>query len=81
MHLRDWRARVFCGSDQVAVPVSRLHDGKHIVWGEYPGELRDYDLEFTQQQVIYAEGVEVMSAALPALAEALTAEQPPQRAP
>ena len=81
VHLRDWRARMLCGSDQLAVPVSRLRDGRHIVQGEHPGELRVYDLEFTQQQVIYAEGVEVMSAALPALAEALTAEQPPQRAP
>ncbi len=74
MHLRDWRTRVFCGSDQVAVPVSRLHDGQHIVWGEHPGELRVYELEFTHEQVIYAEGVEVMSATLPAPAEILAVE-------
>lgn len=74
VHLRDWCARVLCGSDQAAVPVSRLRDGKHIFWGEHPGELRVYDLEFTREQVIYAEGVEVMSAALPAPAEILAAE-------
>ena len=65
VHLRDWRARVLCGSDQRAVPVSRLRDGKHIVWGAQPREMRVYELEFTHQQVIYAEGVEVMSATLP----------------
>ncbi len=74
VQLRDWRARVLCGSDQLAVPVSRLCDGKHIVRGEHPGELRVYELEFTHEQVIYAEGAEVMSATLPAPAEILAVE-------
>ena len=74
VHLRDWRARMLCGSDQLAVPVSQLHDGKHIVWGEYPGELRVFELEFSHAQVIYAEGVEIMSATLPVPAHAPAGE-------
>ena len=74
VHLRDWRARVLYGSDQPAVPVSRLRDGEHIVWGEHPSEIHVYDLEFSQAQVIYAEGVEVMSAALPESADPVPAE-------
>ena len=65
VHLRDWRARVFYGSDQVAVPVQRLRDGETILWGEHPGELLVYDLELDAKEVIYAEGMEIMSASLP----------------
>ena len=74
VHLRDWRARVIYGSDQVAVPVTRLRDGETILWGEHPGELLVYDLELAERAVIYAEGVEIMSATLPANAYAFAAE-------
>jgi hypothetical protein len=65
VHLRDWRARKFYGSDQIAVPVSRLEDGDLIAWAEHPGRLNVYELELADTEVIYAEGLEVMSAALP----------------
>lgn len=65
VHLRDWRSRTYFGSDQIAVPVSRLTDGENILWGEHPGHLLVYDLELEDTEVIYAEGMEVMSAVLP----------------
>lgn len=65
VHLRDWRAKTWCGSDQIAVPVSRLRDGDSIFWGEHPGRLNVYELELDEQDIIYADGMEVMSAALP----------------
>ena len=65
VHLRDWRGRAYYGSDQIAVPVSRLADGQLIEWGEHPGRLNIYELELDDTEVIYAEGLEVMSAALP----------------
>ena len=66
VRLADWRSHKLFGADTPAVPVSRLQDGEHITWGEHPGEMLVYDLELESEQVIYAEGMEVMSAALPA---------------
>ncbi len=64
--LPDWRAHQYYGSDQRHVPVSRLRDGELITWGEHPGELQVYDLEFATEQIIFAEGLEVIGVALPA---------------
>ncbi len=74
VHLANWRSHRLYGADSVAVPVSRLHDGTHITWGEHPGELLVYDLELESAQVIYAEGMEVMSATPPLSAANTTAE-------
>ena len=65
VHLPDWRGKVLYGSDQRSVPLARLVDDDFIQWAEHPGELLVYDLEFLAQQVFYAEGLEVMSAASP----------------
>ncbi len=65
VRLADWRSHKLYGADSPSVPVSRLQDGEHITWGEHPGEMLVYDLELESEQVIYAEGMEVMSAALP----------------
>ena len=65
VHLRDWRGRTYFGSDQISVPVSRLADGETILWGEHPGRLNVYELELDVAEVIYADGMEVMSASLP----------------
>jgi len=66
VHQRDWCRGGRFGSDLAAIPLSRLVDGDAIQWAEHPGELLVYNLEFTSQQVIYTEGLEVMSIA-PAL--------------
>jgi hypothetical protein len=65
VRLSDWRSHKLFGADRPAVPVSRLEDGQNIQWGEHPGELLVYDLELESEQVIYAEGMQVMSATLP----------------
>jgi Hint domain len=75
VHLADWRSHRYYGADQRAVPVSRLHDGTHITWGEHPGDLLVYDLELEGEQVIFAEGMQVMSARLPTPAAANIAAQ------
>ncbi len=66
VRLADWRSHKLYGADSAAVPVSRLQDGEHITWGEHPGELLVYDLELESEQVIFAEGMQVMSAPPPA---------------
>ena len=67
VHLRDWRARAFFGSDQAYAPVSHLIDGHYIRQSQAKVRLRVFDLEFEDQQVFYAEGVELVSALPPAL--------------
>lgn len=65
VHLRDWRGRFVMGSDQRSLPLARLVDNDLIQWAEHPGDLLVYELEFLTQQIFYAEGLEVMSAASP----------------
>jgi hypothetical protein len=65
--LRDWRAQALYGRAQVLVPLSRLVDGAHVVrLGE--GRLRLFTLGFDRPHLIYANGLELASAA-PAAAE------------
>ena len=65
VHLADWRSHKLYGADIPTVPVSLLHDGQYIRWGEHPGELLVYDLELENEEVIFAEGMKVVSAVLP----------------
>lgn len=55
--VRDWRARVLYGSDQARVPVARLADGEHIA--ESRAGVNLFQLEFAEDAVIYAGGLEV----------------------
>ncbi|MCR8723607.1 Hint domain-containing protein [Frigidibacter sp. ROC022] len=59
--LRDWRARALYRQDQARIPVARLVDGEYIT--RAAGPLRLFRLEFAQDEVIYAGGLE---AAVPA---------------
>ena len=59
--LRDWRARVMFGQPQVAVPVGLLVDHGFICdLGEV--DLVLHRLEFDRAEVVYAEGLELLSA-------------------
>ncbi|MGR3290302.1 MAG: Hint domain-containing protein, partial [Paracoccaceae bacterium] len=62
--LQSWRSLRYYGSDLRNVPISYLRDGNLIIWGEHPGDLKVFELEFASEQVIYVEGVEVVGAAL-----------------
>lgn len=56
--IRDWRARVLYGADVAAIPASRLADGEFVVT-EVLRDVRLYTLRFAEDEVIYAEGLEI----------------------
>jgi len=59
--LRDWRAQAMFGTRAARVALSRLVDGEHLRWSEArPGAL--LSLGFKREHVLYADGLEVMSA-------------------
>ncbi|MFV2052334.1 Hint domain-containing protein [Aliiroseovarius sp. YM-037] len=61
--IRDWRARILFDKQQALVPVSRLSDGTYI--SAEPSAIGDrfFGLHFDVNCVIYANGVELASAA------------------
>ncbi len=61
--LRDWRAKALFGQAQAMVPISRLIDGQYISKVESV-ETRVFSLQFDAQHVIYANGLELASAAV-----------------
>lgn len=68
--VRDWRARILYGADVAAVPSARLADGEFVLH-ETKAKLRLYTLRFAEDEVIWAEGVEL---ACPAVTAALPSE-------
>lgn len=65
--VRDWRARAMFGQAQATVPVSALADGTYIASHQVSG-LRFYTLSFDAPEVIYAEGVEIATTPVSAIA-------------
>ncbi|MDY6858182.1 MAG: Hint domain-containing protein [Pseudomonadota bacterium] len=61
--VRDWRARALYDAEQALVPVERLADGTHIAKARDMCGLRVWSLIFDDEQVFYADGIEVGSAA------------------
>ena len=59
--VRDWRAEMLFGRDMVIVNINNMVDGKHIT--EDPElDLHDlYQLRFDSEEILYADGVEVVS--------------------
>jgi hypothetical protein len=56
--VRDWRARALYGSATAAIPAARLVDDEFVV-RERHGEVRLFTLRFAEDEVIYAEGLEL----------------------
>jgi len=56
--IRDWRAKALYGCAAAAIPAARLADGEFIV-DECLPEARLFILRFDEDEVIYAEGLEV----------------------
>jgi hypothetical protein len=66
--IRDWRAQALYGLPVAAIPVSRLADGE-FVCVESHRNARLFTLRFDEDEVIYAEGLELACPAfLPELA-------------
>ena len=59
--VRDWRAEMLFGRDMVIVNVSTLVDGDHIAEDTELGLHDVYKLRFDQEEIFYADGVEVIS--------------------
>ncbi len=57
--LRDWRAKALYGKDVAAVEVRRLADGEYIR-PETVSEIRLFSLIFERDEVIYADGMELL---------------------
>lgn len=66
--IRDWRAQALYGVPVAAIPASRLVDGEFVSL-EVRHNVRLYILRFDEDEVIYAEGLELACPAfLPELA-------------
>ncbi|EAR52238.1 hypothetical protein OG2516_02339 [Oceanicola granulosus HTCC2516] len=63
VHIRDWRAEAMFGARAAMVPARRLIDGEFISPAART-TARVYDLVFDRQHVLYADGLEVASAAV-----------------
>lgn len=59
--VRDWRAEVLFGSPEAIVPVSRMVDGTHIAPFETEGFYTTYTLAFDNEEIFYADGIEVVA--------------------
>jgi Hint domain len=66
--IRDWRAQALYGVPVAAIPAARLADGEFICVEQHRN-VRLYTLRFDEDEVIYAEGLELACPAfLPELA-------------
>lgn len=66
--IRDWRAKAIFGTPVAAIPASRLADGEFVCL-ETHRQVRLFTLRFDEDEVIYAEGLELACPAfLPELA-------------
>jgi hypothetical protein len=66
--IRDWRARAIFGQPVAVIPAARLADGEFISL-ETHRQVRLFTLRFDEDEVIYAEGLELACPAfLPELA-------------
>ena len=61
--IRDWRARALYGSPVALIPAARLVDGDFIR-AEVLAEVRLFTLRFAEDEVIWAEGLEIACPAM-----------------
>lgn len=63
VHIRDWRAKALFGADVATVKAKRLIDGEFV--SELDAKtVTVHELVFDRQHIVYADGLEVASAAL-----------------
>lgn len=70
--IRDWRAKALYGLPVAAIPAARLVDGEFIL-AETRTDTRLFSLTFADDEVIYAEGLELACPAQVPMAVALSA--------
>jgi len=63
VHIRDWRAKALFGADIATVKAKRLIDGEFV--SEMAAKsVTVHELVFDKQHIVYADGLEVASAAV-----------------
>lgn len=63
IHIRDWRAEALFGAAAATVEASRLVDGEFLA--QLPSrDVKVFDLMFDREHILYADGVEIISAAV-----------------
>ncbi|SFL02149.1 Hint domain-containing protein [Loktanella salsilacus] len=63
IHIRDWRAEALFGSPAAMVEAQRLVDGEFLAVQD-ACEMTVYTLTFDRQHIVYADGIEMASAAV-----------------
>lgn len=63
IHIRDWRAQALFGASAATVAASRLVDGEFLAVQALQ-DMQVYTLTFDAQHIIYADGIEMASAAV-----------------
>ncbi|PVA08038.1 Hint domain-containing protein [Thalassorhabdomicrobium marinisediminis] len=63
VHIRDWRAKALFGADVAMVKARRLIDGEFVSEAA-PRKMTVHELIFDRQHILYADGLEVASAAV-----------------
>lgn len=63
LYIRDWRAEALFGANAVSVEADRLVDGEYLSQCS-TREMRIYTLTFDAQHILYADGIEMLSAAV-----------------
>ncbi len=63
LHIRDWRAEALFGQSAALVEASRLVDGEYLAETNLR-EVTTYTLTFDRQHILYADGMEIASAAV-----------------
>ena len=62
LHIRDWRAEALFGQKSALIPARRLMDGEFVA--EQPkSRVKIFELVFDKQHILYADGIELASAA------------------
>jgi hypothetical protein len=62
IHIRDWRATVLFGAASANIEAHRLADGEFVAQ-QQSQVMRIFDLQFANDHIIYANGVEIVVAA------------------
>lgn len=62
IHIRDWRAEALFGAPTAMIAASRLVDGEFLAIQD-SRNMTVYTLTFDRQQILYADGIEMASAA------------------
>jgi len=63
LYIRDWRAEALFGANAVSVEAHRLIDGEYL--SQRPArDMQVHTLTFDRQHILYADGIEMLSASV-----------------